>query len=202
MGKKITFAVIFVILVAVLAFAGLYFFSPDDIDYNPTTPEVTEIEETLTSGADDEFMDEDMTDETVLEGESFEVKPTEKDKKDEHTPSDEELTDNAEDVIYSEFSISKIVDHATGEEVSPRVVFGYGYKDGESYIKFDSTGTFELYFSGYFNTTTKGTFSEHENIIYVEYDDGSAAEYDIKYNDSGIISYIKVNHGDYDIYFS
>lgn len=202
MGKKITFAVIFVLLVAVVAFAGLYFFSPDDVDYNPTTPEFTKTVETVVSTGDDEFMDEDMADETVLDGESFEVEATENDKKDDYVPSDEHLTDNAEDVIYSEFSISKIVDHTTGEEVSPRVVFGYGYKDGESYIKFDSTGTFELYFSGYFNTTTKGTFSEHDNIIYVEYEDGSAAEYDIRYNDSGIISYIKVNHGDYDIYFS
>lgn len=201
MGKKITFAVVFVLLVAVLAFAGLYFFAPDDVDYNPTTPDFTEIEETVTSTDNDEYMD-DVSDETVLEGESFEVKPTEKDKVDDYVPSDEHLTDNGEDVIYSEFSISKIVDHTTGEEVSPRVVFGYGYKDGESYLKFDSKGTFELYFSGYFNTTTKGTFSEHDNIIYVEYDDGSAAEYDIKYNDSGIISYVKVNHGDYDIYFS
>ena len=40
-------------------------------------------------------------------------------------------------LLHKDISISKIVDHTTGEEVSPRVVFGYGYKDGESYISAD-----------------------------------------------------------------
>ena len=199
MGKKITFAVVFVLVVMLAVFLGLYFFSNDPIDspVNPTTSALPE------NGAQhDEFMDEDMGDSDVLPGDTFEEEIIENDYVGDFTPSDEYVSDNAEDVVYSTFVISRVVDHTTNSEVHPRVVFGSGYKEGDSYIKFDTKGHFEMFFSGYFNKVKTGTYAEHNDIIYVVYDNGSAAEYDIQYNKDGIITYIKVNYGDYDVYFS
>ena len=72
----------------------------------------------------------------------------------------------------------------------------------ENYIKFNADGYFEIYLTGYLDKVTKGKFTEYDDIIYVEFEDGKAAEYDVEYTDAGLISYIMVNYGDYDIYFS
>lgn len=203
MGKKVAFAVIFVLFVVVGVFAGLYFFSSDD-DTDETAPSTvvssTESDDSLSE--DDEFMDEDMSDENYIDGDTFEEDLSQTDSKDDFTPSDDLLADNTEDVAYSKFIITKVIDHTTEEEVQPRVVFGYGFNADDSYIKFDLSGNFEMNCSGYFNNVKKGKYKEHDDIIYVEYEDGSAAEYDIKYNDAGVIIYIKVNYGDYDIFFA
>ncbi len=199
MGKKIAFAVIFVLVVVVSVFLGLYFFSDEPIDspVNPTTVQSPENDVQY-----DEFMDEDMGDEDTLPGDTFEEEIPDTDYVGDFVPSDDYVSDNADDVVYSTFVISRVVDHTNGQEVQPRVVFGSGYKEGDSYIKFDTKGHFEMFFSGYFNKVKTGTYAEHNDIIYVVYDNGSAAEYDIQYNEDGIITYIKVNYGDYDVYFS
>ena len=82
------------------------------------------------------------------------------------------------------------------------MVFGKGFKQDENYIKFDAEGYFEIYLTGYLNEVTKGEYTKYDDIIYVEFEDGKAAEYDVEYTENGIISYIMVNYGDYDIYFS
>lgn len=197
MGKKITFAIVFVLVIVIAVFAGLYFFSdePVDLPVTSTTPQSS-------NDVNDEFMDEDMGDVDTLAGDTFEEEIVENDYVGDFVPSDDYISDNADDVVYSTFVISRVVDHTTGQDVQPRVVFGSGYKEGDSYIKFDTKGHFEMFFSGYFNKVKTGTYAEHGDVIYVVYDNGSAAEYDIQYNEDGIITYIKVNYGDYDVYFS
>ena len=197
MGKKITFAIVFVLVIVIAVFAGLYFFSdePVDLPVTSTTPQSS-------NDVNDEFMDEDMGDVDTLAGDTFEEEIVENDYVGDFVPSDDYISDNADDVVYSTFVISRVVDHTTGQDVQPRVVFGSGYKEGDSYIKFDTKGHFEMFFSGYFNKVKTGTYAEHGDVIYVVYDNGSAVEYDIQYNEDGIITYIKVNYGDYDVYFS
>ncbi|MBR2715618.1 MAG: hypothetical protein IKB73_05370 [Ruminococcus sp.] len=119
-----------------------------------------------------------------------------------YVPSDKNLGDNTNDITTTKFSIDRIVDHTINEVVQPRVVFGSGYVSTDNYIKFDSNGNFEMYLSGYNNNVTSGKYTEYYDTIYVEYTDGTAAEYIVEYDSSGTIGYIVVNYGDYDIYFS
>ncbi len=193
--KKFWIILICVVLVVALSVGAYFFFDSDKKDVKPTVPVSNE-----TLSEEDEYMDDDMSGEDVLDGDTFEDDPSED--VDDFTPDDEYLTDNTDDVIHSSFKISRVVDHTTGEEVKPRVVFGAGFNVDSNYIKFDSSGNFEIFFSGYFTEVKKGTFVEHDDLIFVEYTDGNAAEYEIKYNADGIISYIVVNYGDYDVYFS
>lgn len=109
---------------------------------------------------------------------------------------------NTTDITSTNFTFEKVIDHTTGEQVAPRVVFGSGFSMTDNYIKFNSDGSFEMYLSGYLPKTTKGTYVEHSDFIYVEFEDGKVYEYDIKYDDNGIICYVIVDYGDYSIYFS
>ena len=194
--KKVLIIILCVLLlIGAGVFAYFYFDLGADDSAKPT---VAVNNETLSS--EDEYMDEDMSSQDVLDGEAFEVGSD--DDVDDFVPSDEYLEDNADDVIFCDFKICRIVDHTTSEEVKGRVVFGSGFNEADSYIKFDNDGNFEMFLSDYLNKTKRGNFTEHDSLIYVEYEDGTAAEYDIVYNDEGIISYIIVNYGDYDIYFA
>lgn len=120
----------------------------------------------------------------------------------EYKPDSSELDDNTDDITTTNFKISQVVDHTTGEVVQPRVVFGSGFNVGANYITFDSTGKFEMYFSGFSDVTRAGTYEDHGEIIYVEYTDGKAAEYDLVRDSDNKIIYIVVNYGDYDVYFA
>lgn len=120
----------------------------------------------------------------------------------EYIPDDEELDDNTDDITTTEFRISRVVDHTTGDVVQPRVVFGSGFNTNENYITFDTAGKFEMYFSGFSDTTRSGNYTDYGDIIYVEYTDGKAAEYDLVRDENDRIIYIVVNYGDYDVYFA
>ncbi len=191
MSKKVTISIVSVILVAAVA-VGLVLFAKNYDNGKPSGD---------TPDSKVQYLDEDRS------GEEFIVDEEEKTTKetqyvDEFIPSDDSLSDNSIDVATTNFTIERIVDHATNEEVTGRVVFGKGFNASENYIKFDAKGNFEIFLTGYLEQTMKGKYSEYEDIIYVEFEDGTAAEYDVKYTDNGIISYIVVNYGDYDIYFS
>ncbi|MBQ4129248.1 MAG: hypothetical protein IJD68_05715 [Ruminococcus sp.] len=195
MAKKVTISILSVLVIAGIVF-GIYFFTKDVVDDTATPQQVqTEAEEEF-----DGYMDEDVEEPEYIIDDTEETEVS--DKSDDYVPSDDDLADNTNDIVTTDFSISKIVDHTTSQEVHPRVVFGSGYNPEVNYIKFDTDGNFEMFLSGYFNNTTKGKFTDYGNIIYVEYSDGTAAEYDVKHTDSKIISHIIVNYGDYDIYFS
>lgn len=198
MGKKVTIIVISAVLVlAVVAGTGFYLYSTTRSDIN-----ATESNKDSDSISNEVYLDEDMSGQDyIVDTEETQVEK-ETQYSDDFLPSDENLSDNTVDVITTNFTVERIVDHTTNEEVSGRVVFGKSFNNDENYINFDSNGNFEISLSGYLGKNTKGTYTEYGNIIYVEFEDGRAAEYSVKYTDDGIISYIIVNYGDYDVYFS
>lgn len=194
MAKKVTISLLSLLLVGV-AVIGVYFFTQGGF----TT---TDKQNATSAIVSEQFLDEDMSDEEyIIDGnEDEETQACEI--TDDYIPSDSDLADNTAEVATTNFSIGKIVDHTTNEEVQGRVVFGKSFNQSENYIKFNSNGYFEIYLNGYLDKITRGTYTEYDDIIYVEFEDGTAAEYDVEYTDSGVISYIMVNYGDYDIYFS
>ena len=94
--------------------------------------------------------------------------------------------------ISGTMSIQFVVDHSTGAETSPRVVFGANY--AYCYIAFSDDKTFEMCIDPASGAIRKGT--------YQVYDDGVGSEYDILFDDAGNISHVIVNYGDYDVYFA
>ncbi|MBQ7134269.1 MAG: hypothetical protein IJO20_07210 [Ruminococcus sp.] len=190
MAKKATLIVLAVLLVAG-TIAGVYFYN-NSVNGNKTTNSSTPNEI---------YLDEDESGEEYII-DSEETSGSTESSTEDFIPIDDNLSDNTLDITTTNFTIDHIIDHTTGEEVSGRVVFGKSFNAEENYIKFDSNGNFEIYLSGYLDNTKKGTYSEYDKIVYVEFEDGTAAEYDVKYTDNGIISHIIVNYGDYDVYFS
>ncbi|MBE6823813.1 MAG: hypothetical protein E7513_00550 [Ruminococcaceae bacterium] len=196
MAKKIIIPILSVLIVAGAA-TGVYFYSQSNTDIDEKVTETPAVEEDF-----DGFMDEDLDEEDYIFDDVDTVEEDKKDDLDEFVPSDDSLSDNTDEVTSTNFSIEKIVDHTNGEQVQPRVVFGSGFNINDNYIRFDTDYNFELYISGYLNSTTKGTYTQYDDVIYVEYEDGTSAEYDVTYTTEGVISHIVVNYGDYDIYFS
>lgn len=197
MAKKVVIVLLCILLLLVLIL-GAYSLLTDKKDVDDNLTQQTEA----TTIEDDEYLDEDMSSEEYITDDVDKDTKGDKSNKDSFVPSDEQLSDNTDDIVTTNFTISRVYDHTLNKDVSPRVVFGSGYNPNENYIIFDSSGKFEIYLSGYFNNKKTGTFTQYDDIIYVEYTDSTAAEYDIEYNESGVISYIIVNYGDYDIYFS
>lgn len=195
MAKKVTISLL-AVLIIVLLVIGIYFFTQggfSDSDKQKATSAVVS----------EQYLDEDMGDEEYVVDETKAEKSEATENSGDYKPADKDLADNTTDISTTNFfSIGRIVDHTTGEEVQGRVVFGKGFKQDENYIKFDAEGYFEIYLTGYLNEVTKGEYTKYDDIIYVEFEDGKAAEYDVEYTENGIISYIMVNYGDYDIYFS
>ena len=190
MAKKVTvWTLVILILIAVIV--GVYFYNKDNSGNKNKHQAIQPT--TVTQDFSDSDTD-DITDDTSHDFDSLDAT--------EYTPSDENLSDNTDDVTTTVFSIEQVIDHTTGQLTQPRVVFGSGYVSSDNYISFDSNGNFEMYLSGYSNNTTVGTYTEHDDFIFVEFEDGTAVEYEIRHNDDGVITYIIVNYGDYDIYFS
>ncbi len=193
MAKKVTISLLVLLLVAI-AVLGAYFFIQGGFSSSDKQKATSAV-------VNEQYLDEDMGDEEyIIDDEKEETKATEK--AEGYIPSDSDLADNTSEIATTNFTIGRIVDHTTGEEVQGRVVFGKGFNEAENYIKFNADGYFEIYLTGYLDKVTKGKFTEYDDIIYVEFEDGKAAEYDVEYTDAGLISYIMVNYGDYDIYFS
>lgn len=193
MAKKVTISLLALLLVAI-AVLGAYFFIQGGFSSSDKQKATSAV-------VNEQYLDEDMGDEEyIVDDDDEETKATEKSEG--YIPSDSELADNTSEIATTNFTIGRIVDHTTGEEVQGRVVFGKGFNETENYIKFNADGYFEIYLTGYLDKVTKGKFTEYDDIIYVEFEDGKAAEYDVEYTDAGLISYIMVNYGDYDIYFS
>ena len=193
MAKKVTISLLALLLVAI-AVLGAYFFIQGGFSSSDKQKATSAV-------VNEQYLDEDMGDEEyIVDDDDEETKATEKSEG--YIPSDSNLADNTSEIATTNFTIGRIVDHTTGEEVQGRVVFGKGFNEAENYIKFNADGYFEIYLTGYLDKVTKGKFTEYDDIIYVEFEDGKAAEYDVEYTDAGLISYIMVNYGDYDIYFS
>lgn len=189
MKKKIIISVMAVLLVGCVGVGTFYFINylNDNQADDVATPDVQYLDEDM---GDEEFFVEEVTEESTDSTQAVII------------ADDDSLSDNTSDVVTSNFSIQRVFDHTINEEVHPRVVFGSQYNKSDNYIKFDSQGNFQIKLSGYLDDVTVGTYTQYDDIIYVEYKDGTAAEYDVVYDDSGIISHIIVNYGDYDIYFA
>ncbi len=194
MAKKVSLILLSVLVVAG-ACVGVYFYQQGDVDTSHTDATDTSVTEAV-------FLDEDTgdTDYIIAETEASQDKSPDSDN--DFVPSDDSISDNTADVVTTKFTIERVYDLSLQQEVQPRVVFGTGYKQSDNYIKFDTNGNFEMYLSGYLSTTTVGTYKEYDGFIYVEFENGTAAEYDIVYDDAGLISYIIVDYGEYEIYFS
>jgi flagellar basal body-associated protein FliL len=194
MAKKVTVIVLSIALVLIVGVGAFLFLSNSSDSDNKKTEE--------TYASKEVYLDEDKSDEKYIVDDSDSETAESTQYSDDFIPSDENTSDNTDDLVTTNFTIEKIVDHTTDEEVSGRVVFGKSFNQDDNYITFDSNGNFEINLSGYLDKATKGKFTDYGNIIYVEFDDGRAAEYNVRHTDDGIISYIVVNYGDYDVYFS
>ena len=194
MAKKVTISLLSLLLVGIVIL-GVYFYTQGGFTTGDKQKATSAI-------INEQYLDEDMSGEEYIVDTPKNEETQSDDNSGEFVPSDSDLADNTADIATTNFTIGRIVDHTTGEEVQGRVVFGSGFNHADNYIKFNQEGYFEIYLTGYLDEVTKGTYTEYDDIIYVEFEDGTAAEYDVKYTDSGIISHIMVNYGDYDVYFS
>lgn len=196
MTKKTTIIILSVVLVLAVAVGALLYLN----SYFENAKKVSTPDEIPVS--DEIYLDENMTiEEYIIDTQDAQTEDSTQQNSD-FVPSDSNLSDNTAEVSTTNFTIERIVDHTTNEEVGGRVVFGKSFNKDENYIKFDSKNNFEINLSGYLDKPTKGTYTVQDNVIFVEFEDGKAAEYDVKYTDNGVISFIIVNYGDYDIYFS
>ena len=78
-------------------------------------------------------------------------------------------------------------------------MFGEDYK--YCYAAFDADKTFEMCLDPTAGTIRKGTYEIYGNVVSVVYEDGSGSEYDILTDESGNITHVIVNYGDYAVYF-
>lgn len=104
-----------------------------------------------------------------------------------------------EQLISAEFKVQDACDHVTGEAVSPRVVLGESHS--YCYVRFGDDGRFEMCLDPSSGTVQSGNYHIYGSVVSVEYDNGVGSEYDIITDESGSITCLIVNYGDYDIYF-
>lgn len=195
MAKKVSLILLSVIVVAG-ACVGVYFYQQGADDIVPT-------ETYETSATEEVYLDVDTGDsDYIIPATEASQDKTPSDDDTDFVPSDDNVSDNTADIVTTKFTIERVYDLDLQQEVQPRVVFGTGYKDSDNYIKFDNGGNFEMYLSGYLSKTTFGTYELYDDYIFVEFENGTAAEYDIVYDDSGVVSYIIVDYAEYEIFFS
>ncbi len=121
--------------------------------------------------------------------------------KNQETVSESEFQKNFNNITYSgkNFTVERVVDHTTGEQINPRVVFGNEYK--ACYLKFTSETDLQLYLDTASGNVKKGKYEIYEYGLFVTYDGGTSTEYNIILDNGGNLEYIIVNYGDYDVYF-
>lgn len=153
----------------------------DDTDDNVDTDDVTEVS------------DETEADDPVT--------ATEKDdKKEDNDPVVSDVNGYSDDLITTtSFSIARIIDHTDGSECTPREVFGKLYY--YCYLSFKSNGEFELCINPSSGDILTGEYCLYDDVISIEYADGTGSEYTIISDNEGGVDYIIVNYGDYDVYF-
>lgn len=118
----------------------------------------------------------------------------------EAVPTDPEPTEVERSLsVLGKLSITRVVDHSSGNECSAREVLGSMHNS--CYLAFGDGGRLELYINPSLGVASKGSYTFDNDSIFVTYDDGTATEFRVIYGDSDEIGYIVVNHGDYDIYF-
>ena len=104
-----------------------------------------------------------------------------------------------EQILAKSLSIQFVVDHSTGVEASPRVVFGESCD--VCYITFFDDQTFEMCIDPASGSTQTGTYRIIGDLVSVTYLDGKSSDYTILADESGNLTHVIVNYGDYDVYF-
>lgn len=163
----------------------------DDAD-NEADPEDSSVEEDAEDsdpteeGGDEEDASEEPADEADADATEGEV-------------TDETYAPGEDRSIAASMSIQYVVDHSTGAQESPRVAFGESYR--YCYASFNADRSFEMCVDPSSGVVRRGTYEIYGDIMSVEYSDGGGSEYEMLTDDSGNITHIIVNYGDYDIYF-
>lgn len=187
MNKKVL--VIVGLAVALAASAGVYTLASS----NANVTDSSEVTEAFADVTDNTTYYEDVEEPLIDEPSDTDAEATEL------TEDTQEETRYMDDIISTTFTIQRVVDHTTDEEIQPRIAFGSSYRS--CYISFDTGGNFELFMDTASGEVRKGTYRLYDSIISVEYSDGVGSEYEIIPDDDGNISYIIVNYGDYNVYF-
>ena len=178
----------------------------DDHEANAADDDIDIVEQDADSDVDSDNAVAANTD-AEDEGEEADVK--EDDSSPTYTVQDDprEITDHqgdeaqqpVADSSVQSYSIQKIIDHSTGQAVSPRVVLGSFA--GSCYLKLYDSGKIDLYINPSSGTVQHGTYQTYDQFISVLFDTGVGTEYPFIAADDGSIDMIVVNSGDYDIYF-
>lgn len=99
----------------------------------------------------------------------------------------------------SSFGILRVVDRDSGEEQSPRVVFGKSFNS--CFLTLYNNSSLEICLNPSTGIAESGTYSIYGDIMYVFFGDDREAQYEVAFSDDGNIDYIIVPSGNYDIYF-
>ena len=142
----------------------------------------------------------DMTDENGLPVTEPEEQPTEPLELPTDYESEVEPSESYEkQLITASMTVKYVVDHSTGAQVSPRVVFGAAYT--YCFAAFNEDGSFEICLDPTSGAIRKGTYAIYGKVVSVVYSDGVGSEYELLTDETGKITHIIVNYGDYDVYF-
>lgn len=99
-----------------------------------------------------------------------------------------------------QFAIYNVVDRQTGEEQSPRLVFGKYFN--ACYLTLFNDGTLDICLNPSTGIAETGAFTVTDGIMHVEFNNDRSADYTVRYNDDGDYEFIIVPSGDNDIYFT
>lgn len=96
------------------------------------------------------------------------------------------------------YSIKRVVERNSGDEISPQLVFGKYY--GGCYLNLYSDSTAEICLNPSTGISEKGSYTIAESTISIDFGKDRAAEYSIVYGENRIENIIVVS-GEYDVYF-
>ena len=152
------------------------------IDDNDT---VTEADIPVTEASSENF--DDVKDGVMIDGHL--VEPS----------SPIENLPESERFLNDIYTLQRVLDAESGEELSLQMVLGKYYNDCT--ISTYTDGTLELCLNPSADAIKKGIYSIYNDIIYVDYGDGHIEQYPIIYANNAVIESIIVSDGKYDYYF-
>ena len=118
------------------------------------------------------------------------------------TDDDSDISDTDDDrtaAVTAEYGVIRVVERDTGEEQSPRMLFGQYVN--ECYLKMFDDCTVEICVSPANGQVSKGTYSIYGDTMYVDYHDDRVLQYQVVYDDDNKIEHIIVPSGEFYIYF-
>lgn len=208
MSRKVLVIVGLAALVAAstgVAFASNHHGKKSDDNISPTVAVADAPVDEDTASSDSDAVNIDTTGETVTPSESSDSVATEAYDGpliDGHPiePSypQEELPESQASLNDS-YTIKRVVDVESGEDVSPQVALGKFFS--ECYLNTYTDGTVEICLNPNTGEVKKGVYSIYNDILYVSYGDDRIEKYPIIYTDNAVVDSIIVTDGPYDYYF-